>query len=745
MTASVKREHPDIQPPEIKGLDSWHYARQKAARLVAVMTLEERVSLTSGVPSPNGCVGWIAPVERVGFPGLCTDDAGNGLRNADFVSAWPSGIHVGASWNRNLSYFRAYGMGDEFKNKGVNLLLGPVVGPMGRIVRGGRNWEGIAVDPYLAGQLVSSTVKGHQDAGVMTSTKHFIANEQETYRWPRNGIEAISSNIDDRTLHEFYLWPFQDAVKAGTVNVMCSYQRLNNSYVCQNSKALNGLLKTELGFQGFVVSDWRAQHSGVASALSGLDMAMPTHEGFWGDQLVKAVQNGSVPEARVNDMATRIIASWYKLGQDKTFTSPGFGRPGSIRASHPTIDARRKEHRKALFDGAVEGHVLVKNLNQSLPLSSPRMISIFGYSAKSPDSVNPSSWISFSDPLDPEFFSSAIALNGTMISGGGSGATSPSNLVSPFEAVKMRAFQDGTAVFWDFESAEPEIDPASDACLVFGNAWAAEKFDRPNLHDDYTDGLIKHVASECANTIVVFHNSGPRLVAQFADNDNITAIIFGHLPGQDTGPAITSILYGDTDPSGRLPYTVARNESDYFSAGPDLPEGKFQIFPQSNFSEGVFVDYRYFDEHAIEPHYEFGFGLSYTTFSYTNLTMRPSPNVNLDQLPSGPVVEGGQKDLWDVLYIVSVTVKNTGSRDGKDVPQLYVRIPADGAPGKQLRGFDKVQIATAESVQVTFPLTRRDLSFWDVTTQKWRLPRGEFGVFIGQSSRRIVLEGSFKI
>ncbi|KAL5611744.1 hypothetical protein BROUX41_000681 [Berkeleyomyces rouxiae] len=709
------------------------------------MTLEERISLTSGIPSPNGCVGWIAPIERVGFPGLCTDDAGNGLRNADFVSAWPSGVHVGASWNRNLSYLRAYGMGDEFRRKGVNLLLGPVVGPMGRISRGGRNWEGIAVDPYLAGQLVSQTVKGHQDAGVMASTKHFIANEQETYRWPQNNIEAISANIDDRALHEFYLWPFQDAVKAGTANVMCSYQRLNNSYACQNSKALNGLLKTELGFQGFVVSDWRAQHSGVAAALSGLDMAMPTHEGFWGDRLLEAVKNGTVPEARVNDMAVRIIASWYKLGQDKEFTSPGSGRPLSIRGPHPVVDARQEAHRKALFDSAVEGHVLVKNSKNALPLSSPRMMSIFGYSAKSPDRVNPSSWISFSDPIDPDFFGLAIAPNGTMISGGGAGAVSPSNLVSPFEALKMRTYQDGTAMFWDFNSAEPEVDPASDVCLVFGNAWSAEKFDRPNLHDDYTDGLIKHVASKCANTIVVLHNSGPRLVNQFADHENITAILFGHLPGQDTGPAVTAILYGDVAPSGRLPYTVARNESDYFSADPDGPEGPFQIFPQSDFVEGVFVDYRYFDQQGIEPQYEFGFGLSYTTFAYSNLSISALPDADLSPLPTGPVVEGGQEDLWDVLYTISVKVENTGSRLGKEVPQLYIQIPTPGAPEKQLRGFDKIEINPGDAVEVVFPLTRRDLSFWDVIEQKWRLPRGEFGAFVGQSSRRTALEGSFSI
>ncbi|KKA30951.1 hypothetical protein TD95_001324 [Thielaviopsis punctulata] len=727
------------------GTGAWKEAYGKAVEYVSKMTLEEKVILTSGIPTPNGCVGWVPAIKRIGFPGLCTDDAGNGLRNADFVNSWPSGVHVGASWNRNLSYQRAFGMGNEFKRKGVNLLLGPVVGPMGRIVQGGRNWEGIAVDPYLAGQLVSVTVSGHQDAGVMASTKHYIANEQEMYRWPRDGIEAISSNIDDRTIHEFYLWPFQDAVKAGTVNIMCSYQRLNNSYACHNSKSLNGLLKTELGFQGFVVTDWRAQHAGVAPALAGLDMAMPTHEGFWGEKLVEAVNNGSVPESRVTDMATRIIASWFKLGQDKTFTSPGTGRPHSILDPHPAIDARLGYSRKALFDGAIEGHVLVKNIKNALPLKSPRMMSIFGYSAKSPDILNPGQWISFGDPIDPAFYASAIAPNGTMVSGGGAGATSPSNLISPFEALKMRAYEEGTAVFWDLVNAEPEVDPTSDVCLVFGNAWAAEKFDRPNLHDDYTDGLVKHVASKCPNTVVILHNSGVRLVDQFADNENVTAIIFGHLPGQDSGPAITSILFGDVNPSGKLPYTVARNESDYFSAGPDLPAGPFQIYPQSNFSEGVFVDYRHFDKHNIEPRYEFGFGLSYTTFNYSDLDVSRVDSANTDEFPTGPVVEGGQRDLWDLLYTVTVKLGNSGDRAGQEVAQLYVRIPQAEAPVRQLRGFDKVHVEPSQSVLVTFSLTRRDLSYWDVVHQKWRLPRGEFTVFVGSSSRELPMEGTFVV
>jgi beta-glucosidase len=225
--------------------------------------------------APNGCSGVTGSVPRLNWPGLCLADAGNGLRNTDFVNAWPSGFQVGASWNRDLTYQRRLHMGGEFKTKGVHVALGPVVGPLGRVARGGRNWEGFNNDrelawtylgsktynhaAYLCGVLAADTVRGIQDAGVTASVKHIIGNEQETNRRLIGNVEAVSSNIDDKTIHELYLWPFQDAVKAGAACAMGSYNRVNNFYGCQNSKVLNGLLKTELGFEGFVVSDWNAQ------------------------------------------------------------------------------------------------------------------------------------------------------------------------------------------------------------------------------------------------------------------------------------------------------------------------------------------------------------------------------------------------------------------------------------------------------------------------------------------------------
>ncbi|KAH8131339.1 hypothetical protein ACSS6W_003231 [Trichoderma asperelloides] len=749
-------QSPPVYPsPEMVGGNEWEAAFQKARLLVGQMTLEEKVNLTAGVTKDSTCSGNIPAIERLHFPGMCLSDAGNGLRNTDFVSGFPSGIHVGASWSKDLAFRRGTAMGGEFKTKGVNVLLGPVVGPAWRIVRGGRNWEGFSVDPWLSGALVSQTVSGIQGQGVITSTKHYIGNEQETNRNPEGNMSAVSSNIDDKTIHEVYLWPFQDAVRAGSGNIMCSYQRVNNSYGCSNSKTLNGLLKTELGFQGFVVSDWGAQHAGVATAKAGLDVAMPSNGGFWGDHLIEAVKNGSLPESRVTDMATRVIASWYQFNQDQDFPKPGIGMPSNVLDPHEIVDGRDPAAAPVLLNGAIEGHVLVKNTKNTLPLKSPRMLSLFGYSAKTPDDFNPSSnvllsqnWITGQEPLNYNYVSanglSVFGENGTMFGGGGSGAITPALAVSPFEALKMRAYQDGTAIFNDFISDRPSIEPSSDACIVFGNAWASEGSDRPAIQDDYSDSLIKSVADQCNKTVVIFHNAGPRLVDGFIDHPNVTAVIFAHLPGQESGPALVSLLFGDTSPSGKLPYTVAKNESDYGKVlDPAQPEGEFVNFPQADFNEGIYLDYRYFDKKGIEPRYEFGFGLSYTTFAYSNISINYIEGANTYPWPGGPIVSGGQTDLWDAIATVSVNVKNTGNFAGAEVAQLYIGIP--GAPEKQLRGFEKPFLQPNQSETVTFHLTRRDLSVWSVERQKWQLQQGTYKFYVGSSSRRLPLNGTMNL
>ena len=332
-----------------------------------------------------------------------------------------------------------------------------------------------------------------------------------------------------------------------------------------------------------------------------------------------------------------------------------------------------------------------------------------------------------------------IAANGTIVSGGGSGATAQSLVVSPFDALVQKAYEENTQLFWDFSKYPMAPNPETDACLVFGNVWSAEGSDRPNLRDDYTDGLIKDVANQCSNTIVILHNAGTRLVDQWVNHPNVTALIFAHLPGQDSGKALVDILYGKVNPSGKLPYTVAKNESDYGHVlNPDTPEGPYLNFPQSNFTEGVYVDYRHFDKLNIEPRYEFGFGLSYTAYNYSNLQIQKLDDANTSPYPTGPVMEGGQTDLWDVLVKVTADVTNAGEKDGAEAAQLYVGMP--DAPLRQLRGFSKPFITAGETMQVQFELNRRDLSVWDTVQQKWLLQSGDYKIYVGASSRILPLE-----
>lgn len=409
--------------------------------------------------------------------------------------------------------------------------------------------------------------------------------------------------------------------------------------------------------------------------------------------------------------------------------------PSSLTQPHTAVNAKSKSAAKPLLSGAIEGHVLVKNTDNALPLHNPQLLSVFGYDAEVPYSWDAGQFGSF--PAN-----SRQVQNETQVVAGGSGANNPAYISSPFAALSARAYEDGTSISWNFYSATPSVNPATDACIVFINSFATEGSDRAGLHDPFSDNLVNNVAASCRNTIVVIHNAGIHLVDGFVDNPNVTAIIFGHLPGQDSGYAITSILYGDSAPSGRLPYTVAKNESDYGALlSPSQPEGNFALFPQSDFSEGVYIDYRAFDKNNIEPRYEFGFGLTYTTFSYSHLQI--SHSSSKQRYPSGKIGLGGQTDLWNTLVTVRAEVKNTGRVAAAEVAQLYVGIP--GGPVRQLRGFDKVQIQPGKTESVTFQLLRRDLSSWDVDAQKWALQSGQYKIYVGSSSRNLPLSGTLTI
>ncbi|KAL1869968.1 hypothetical protein VTK73DRAFT_2889 [Phialemonium thermophilum] len=610
---------------------TWAAAYAKALALIRQMTNEEKVNVTLG-QSGTACTGATGGVPRLGYPGLCFSGSTAGIKQQELVNGYPGGVHSGASWNREMNRERAAAMAREFRAKGMHIQGAPLIGPLGRLPRGGRNNGGFSNDPYLAGQLAAMMVEGISSAGVVSTGKHFVGYEQETYRIRTGDVDPVSSNIDDRTMHELYLWPWADVVRAGMPAVMCSYNKLNNSQACQNSKALNGLLKGELGFQGWVMTDWFALTGGYVAAAAGLDAVMPS-PGLWGSNgssLVEAVQNGSLPAARLDDMAARILTPWFHLGQDAGYTPGGWGATAHFDLPHRKVNARDPASKEVMLRNAMEGHVLVKNANGALPLKKPQMLSVFGYDAAAPRRMNIPSpnddgfdWSRGNESVDPNSivqidgvsYAPAAARNGTLVHAGWSESNAPAYIHAPFDAILEQAYVDGTSLWWDFESENPWVNANSDACLVFINAWATEGQDRSALQDAFSDNLVNNVAANCSNTMVFIHNNWIRLVDAWIDHPNVTAVLFAHLPGQDSGRSLAQLLYGHVSPSGKLPYTVAKAEEDYGDLLPSLPEGRYALYPQSHFSEGIYVDYRHFDKHNITPRFEFGFGLTYTTFA----------------------------------------------------------------------------------------------------------------------------------
>jgi beta-glucosidase len=767
----------------------------------------------------------------LGFNGFCNQDSPVGVRLTDYNTVFPAGITAGATWNRSAIYARGLAMGQEHHEKGVTVQLGPVCGPLGRAPAGGRNWEGFSPDPVLAGAGVAETIMGIQDAGVIACVKHFIGNEQEHFR------TASSSNIDDTTMHELYLWPFAEAIRAGAGSVMCSYNQVNNSYACQNSKMLNGLLKGELEFQGFVMSDWSAQLTGVASAMAGLDMTMPgdtafdSGESYWGANLTLAVVNGTVPEWRIDDMALRIMAAYFKVGRSLekqptpnfdswTFATDGplhFAANEGFQQINFHVDVRA-DHAEVARDVAAQGTVLLKN-NGILPLKNPKQIAVIGSDAGG-------------NPDGPNGCSDRGCDTGTLGMAWGSGTANFATLVTPDSAIQARAIQEGSAyqaIFDDLLSDDPNdqqgnglraipdlVSQADTVSIVFVNADSGEDYitvagnegDRNNLtlwHGG--DALIEGVAALCSQTIVVIHSVGAVLVDAWNDNPNVSAILWAGIPGDQSGNAIVDVLYGDVNPSGKSPFSWATNSSQLPAVLFNNNNGDFS--PQINYTEGVFIDYRALDVANIAPSYEFGFGLSYTTFEYSDIRVRklsapayrpasgktiaapsfgtfstnladfllpsnlkeimfyifpyltstePSVvagtsdlepgseflptnanNSNPQSIPAAGGGIGGNPGLYDNLYTVTATIKNTGRVAGAEAPQLYVSLGGPNDPKVQLRGFDKIFIKPGRTAQFSVSLTRKDLSNWDVVTQDWFISDFPKTVYVGASSRLLHL------
>ncbi|QSZ35750.1 hypothetical protein DSL72_006872 [Monilinia vaccinii-corymbosi] len=839
---------PSYPSPWMNGKGQWGDAYLKAKKFVSQLTLLEKVNLTTGVGwEGEACVGNTGSIPRLDFPGLCLQDSPLGVRSADLASAFPSGMNAAATWSYDLMNARGNALAMEHRGKGIDVLLGPVAGPLGRAPAGGRAWEGFSPDPVLTGVGMTATIKGIQDAGVIACAKHFIMNEQEHFRDKGADLEAYSANLDDKTMHELYLWPFADAVRAGVGSVMASYNRINQSYASQNSWTLNYLLKNELDFQGFVTSDWWGQHTGVASALAGLDMTMSgdqrlaSNNTYWGTWLTMAVLNGTVPQWRLDDMAVRIMSAYFKVGRDTTRVPVNFNSWNSTTFGyqHPLaqedftqinqhVDVQG-DHAKLIREIGAKSTVLLKNKNCALPLRSPKSIAIIGEDAHD-------------NPAGPNSCPDRGCNSGTLAMGWGSGTANFPYLIAPVTGLKAQAEKDQTIVRnvsnnYDFAAVAAAVDGAS-AAIVFANANSGEGYitvdnnvgDRNNLTLwGNGDALIDFVASIHNNTIVVLHTVGPVIVEAYKNHPNITALLWAGLPGQESGNAITDVLYGAVNPQAKTVFTWGKSREDY---GADVLYTNSSTDVQLNINEGVFIDYRHFDAANIEPTYEFGFGLSYTTFSYSDLrvkrktddrnytptrgTTSSAPtfgeidnNASAAQYPpgfhrvpfyiypylDGPVIinqtdpappnskdstpqpllaaggaPGGNPGLYEELYTVNAKITNTGDVTGTEIPQLvssdltsisnnipsptpsyctnetqYISLGGPTEPKIVLRAFDDIELEPGKTETFTYHITRRDVSNWDATTQNWYINPYIKQVYIGSSSRNLVLNATLPL
>ncbi|KAF4562928.1 hypothetical protein EYR40_007359 [Pleurotus pulmonarius] len=721
---------------------SWDESYALANATVAQMTLDEKVGILTGVGQfSSRCVGDTHPVDRLGVPSICFQDGPAGLRLVKGVTGFPSGINTASTFSRRLMRARGVALGEEFRGKGVNVYLGPAMDIM-RNPKAGRGWESFGPDPFLNGESSYETIIGVQSTGVQACAKHFVANNQEHWRY------GVTSNLDERTMREVYGWPFMRSIDADVTSVMCAYNRVNGTSSCGNSDLLgaSGFLR-ENGFKGFVVSDWGATHDTAKDVVNaGLDMEQP---GDWiviggGDfnnlitGLKPAVNRGDVSAARLNEMVGRVLAAWYHLGQDSGFPAVNFDAQHSDGSGSKNlhVSVRSDAHTALVREIASASAVLLKNNRTTIPPTTPgassketicglpitksriRTMAIIGQDARMPN-------------LDCNGLNECNG--GTMSVGWGSGSNSLEFIIPPVDALTSENAGAAALTTSLSNDLDAGVNAArdKDVAFVFANAMSGElgfysivvgnMGDRNDLDLWFKGGsLIERVAAVCNNTIVVIHSVGP-VFMPWSTHPNITAIVYAGAPGEMTGPSLVDVLYGKYNPRGRLPFSISDKESDF---GTSIVYNSLTGFPEINYTEKLLLDYRYMDANNIKPRFEFGFGLSYTTFAY-----------------SGPLsISSGSSGSKTITF----TVKNSGDVAGTEIVQLYLAFPAGaGEPKRVLRGFEEVPLAVGESKSVAITLSQRDMSIWDVVRHAWVVPSGTFTVTVGASIDDVRLTGTF--
>lgn len=699
---------------------------ERAALLIEQLTLDEMISLVHGPmpamldePPADAAMGagYIPGVPRVGIPALNETDASLGIANprqvrkGDGATGLPSGLSLASTWDPELAYAAGVMVGSEARDKGFNVLLGGGAN-LTREPRCGRNFEYLGEDPLLAGVLAGEAIKGAQSNQIVCTLKHFALNDQETCR------HVVDARIDEGALRESDLLAFQIAIERGDPgSVMCAYNRVNGEWAGENDFLLNQVLKNDWGYRGWVMSDWGAVHTTAKAALAGMDQESGEQldrQVYFGDLLKEAVQQGEVPFERLSNMVHRILRSLIDKG---VFDRPAEKRPTDYEANAKIAQA-----------AAEAGTVLLKN-DGVLPLKGNlRKIAVIGAHA------------------DVGVLSGGGSSQVLPVGGAGLEIRVTMGLSSAFSQVTyhpsaplaaIRGLTRNTEVVYasgEDHAAAAALAKDADVAIVFADQWATEAEDLPTLSlPNDQDGLIAAVAAANARTVVVLETGTPVLTPWLGD---VSALLQAWYPGTRGGEAIARILFGEVNPSGRLPISFPRDVADL--ARPEIPgmifgppvEGKTlpTSFPdvqqhKGRFSvehpEGADVGYRWFAKTGKPTLFPFGFGLSYTGFEY-----------------GGLAVEGGE------TLQVSFDVTNTGAVAGIDTPQVYALVTgSDGKESQRLIGWSRVALAPGETKRVTISADPRLLANYDVTLPGWRIAEGVIGVAVGSSAEALILRG----
>jgi beta-glucosidase len=623
------------------------------------------------------------------------------------TTCWPSSLTAAATWDRDLLFTWATEMSSEFKAKGVNLQLGPGIG-LARVPTAGRNWEYLSgEDPFLGAMLVTEVIKGIQGNGVIANAKHFINNEIEEHRM------TMSSNVDERTRFELYYPPFQAAIDAGVLSLMCSYNRINDVYGCQNNETLSFHLREIMGFEGWVMSDWTATKATTDSLKAGLDQEMPYGIFYSEKALNEQLAEGTIQEEDINQSALRILTAMYTVGVVDT---PIVGDP----TANVTSDAHNALARKI----AAEAIVLLENKENSLPL-------------------NPSTMMTSNDCI-------AIFGDQTKVSGSGSGSVSPPYIITPSDGIQ-RALQEennnnnNIQVLYNDGSDLATVTALAQQCsvaLVLVSTDSREGSDRESLSlGEQQDSLVTTVASVNPHTIVSANIPGAILMP-WSNHVNISSILIAWYPGQEYGNALADVLFGKINPHARLPLTIPNKENEIGFTPRQYPGVGFP--PEAYYTEELLIGYRWYEANNVVPLFPFGHGLSYTTFVYGNA--HNSKSEEMSSLLKKKKFPNKPKKSYQVVNDLSFTLENTGKRDGSEVVQLYVSYPKMARePPKQLRNFMKVDLTAGETKTVSFTVSERDIAIWNSEDHLWEIVPGEYKIMVGASSQDIRLTKSFVV